>query len=155
MRILYHARHRVAPEIEKELNAELVSRETLFQESDFLSLHIPMSPETRHSIRAPELALMKPSAFLVNTARGGIIEEEALVQALQGKKLAGAGLDVFEHEPKVHPALLAMKNVVLLPHIGSATAETRLRMALLAAENLLAVLQDQRPPNLVNPQAIA
>jgi glyoxylate reductase len=96
---------------------------------------------------------MKPSAYLINTARGNIIEEEALVEALQAGRLGGAGLDVFEREPKVHPALIEMDNVVLLPHIGSATAETRLRMALLASANLLAALNGQRPPNLVNPEA--
>jgi lactate dehydrogenase-like 2-hydroxyacid dehydrogenase len=96
---------------------------------------------------------MKPTAYVINTARGNIIEEEALVNALQAGRLGGAGLDVFEREPKVHPALIAMDNVVLLPHIGSATAETRLRMALLASANLLAALNGQRPPNLVNPEA--
>ena len=96
---------------------------------------------------------MKPSAYLINTARGNIIEEEALVEAQQAGRLGGAGLDVFEREPKVHPALIEMDNVVLLPHIGSATAETRLRMALLASANLLAALNGQRPPNLVNPEA--
>ena len=97
---------------------------------------------------------MKSSAFIINTARGSIIEEESLVAALQAGKLAGAGLDVFEHEPQVHPALQEMRNVVLMPHVGSATAETRLRMALLAAGNLLAGLKGQRPPNLVNPMVL-
>ena len=140
MRILYHSRHRVPANIERELAAQWVDRDTLMRESDFLSLHVPLTPETRHSISRREFALMKPTAFVINTARGNIIEEEALVEALQAGKLAGAGLDVFEHEPKVHPALMAMNNVVLLPHIGSATAETRLRMALLASVNLLAAL---------------
>jgi lactate dehydrogenase-like 2-hydroxyacid dehydrogenase len=153
MRILYHARHRVPENIETELAAEWVDRDTLMRQSDFLSLHVPLTPETRHSISRSEFALMKPTAFVINTARGTIIEEQALVEALEAGKLAGAGLDVYEHEPGVHPALLAMNNVVLLPHIGSATAETRLRMALLAAANLLAALNGQRPPNLVNPEA--
>jgi glyoxylate reductase len=153
MRILYHARHRVPENIEKELGAQWVDRDELMRESDFLSLHVPLTAETHHSISRREFALMKPSAYLINTARGNIIEEEALVEALQAGRLGGAGLDVFEREPKVHPALIEMDNVVLLPHIGSATAETRLRMALLASANLLAALNGQRPPNLVNPEA--
>lgn len=154
MRILYHARHRVPAGVEKEFAAEFVDRETLLRQSDFLSLHVPLTPETRHAIGASELALMKPGAFIINAARGPIIDEEALVQALQAGRLAGAGLDVFENEPRVHPALLAMDNVTMMPHVGSATAETRLRMALLASENLLAALRGERPPNLVNPEAI-
>ena len=154
MRILYYARHRVSTTIESELGAIFVDRDTLLRESDFLSLHVPLTPETRHAIGASELALMKPSAFLINAARGPIIDEAALVQALQADRLAGAGLDVFENEPKVHAALLAMDNVTLLPHIGSATAETRLGMAQLAAKNLLAALRGERPPNLVNPEAV-
>lgn len=154
MRILYYARHRVPASVEKEFAAEFVDRETLLRQSDFLSLHVPLAPETHHAIGASELALMKPSAFVINAARGPIIDEEALVQALQAGRLAGAGLDVFENEPRVHPALLAMENVTMLPHIGSATAETRLGMALLASENLLAALRGERPPNLVNPEAI-
>jgi glyoxylate reductase len=153
MRILYHARHRVSSLIEKEFEAEFVDRETLLRQSDFLSLHVPLTPETRHAIGASELALMKPSAFIINAARGPIVDEEALVQALQASRLAGAGLDVFENEPQVHPALLAMDNVTLSPHVGSATGVTRLRMAMLASENLLAALRGERPPNLVNPEA--
>lgn len=153
MRILYYARNRVSTSIEKELGAEFVDRETLLRESDFLSLHVPLTAETRHAIDAQEFALMKPSAFVINTARGPIVDEEALVQALQTGRLAGAGLDVFENEPKIHPALIAMDNVTLLPHVGSATAETRMRMAMLASKNLLAALRGERPPNLVNPEA--
>ncbi len=153
MRILYHARHRAPASVEKELTAEFVDRETLLRHSDFLSLHVPLTPETRHAIGASALASMKPSAFLINAARGPVVDEEALVQALQSGRLAGAGLDVFEDEPRVHPALLAMDNVTLSPHVGSATAETRLRMALLASKNLLTALGGERPPNLVNPEA--
>jgi glyoxylate reductase len=153
MRILYHARHRASASVEKEFAAEFVDRETLLRQSDFLSLHVPLTPETRHAIGARELALMKPSAFIINAARGPIVDEEALVQALRVGRLAGAGLDVFENEPQVHPALMGMENVTLSPHVGSATAETRLRMALLASENLLAALRGERPPNLVNPEA--
>jgi len=155
MRILYHARNRVPSDIETELDAQWVDRDTLMRESDFLSLHVPLTPETHQSISRREIALMKPSAYVINTARGNIIEEQALVEALQADKLAGAGLDVYAQEPKVHPALIAMDKVVLLPHIGSATAETRLRMALLASANLLAALNGRRPPNLVNPEAFA
>lgn len=152
LRILYHARHRASEATEQELAAEFVDRETLLRQSDFLSLHVPLTPETRHSIAAPEFPLMKPTAFLINAARGPILDEEALVNALHAGRLAGAGLDVFENEPTVHPALLAMDNVTLLPHVGSATAESRLRMALLACDNLLAALRGHRPPNLVNPE---
>jgi lactate dehydrogenase-like 2-hydroxyacid dehydrogenase len=154
MRILYHSRHAVGNDVERELAAQWVDRETLMGESDFLSIHIPLTGDTRRSIGRRQLTLMKTTAFLINTARGGIIDECALIEALQQGKLAGAGLDVFEHEPKVNPALIAMRNVVLLPHVGSATAYTRLRMVLLAAENLLAVLGGKRPPNLVNPRVL-
>jgi glyoxylate reductase len=153
MRILYYARHRAPASVEKEFAAEFVDRESLLRQSDFLSLHVPLTPETRHAIGAPELALMKPGAFIINAARGPIVDEEALVQALQTGRLAGAGLDVFENEPQVHPALLAMDNVTLSPHVGSATAETRLRMAMLASKNLLTALRGERPSNLVNPEA--
>lgn len=152
MRILYHARRRVDESIERELGGECVDRETLLRESDFLSLHLPLTSETRHLIGARELELMKPTAFLINTARGKVVDEEALVAALSAKRLAGAGLDVFEHEPHVHPGLVGMPNVVLMPHLGSATAETRSKMAMLAAENLLAALDGRRPPNIVNPE---
>ena len=154
MRIVYHSRHRVPADVEKELAAEWVDRDTLMRESDFLSLHVPLTAETRRCISRREFALMKPTAFIVNTARGTVMEEEALVEALQSGKLAGAGLDVFEHEPKVHPALITMNNVVLLPHIGSATVDSRMRMALLASKNLLVALDGRRPPNLVNPEVL-
>jgi glyoxylate reductase len=152
MRILYHSRHRATEALERELDAQYVSREILLHESDFLSLHVPLRPQTHHLIGADELALMKPTAFLINTARGKVVDEEALVAALKTGKIAGAGLDVFEHEPHPHPDLLKMDNVVLMPHVGSATGETRLKMALLAAENLIAALQDRHPPNVVNPE---
>ena len=154
MRILYHARHRASHAVEGELAATYTDRATLLRESDFLSLHLPLTTDTQHLIRAEDFAAMKPTAFLINTARGKVVDEEALVEALQTRKIAGAGLDVFEHEPHVHPGLLKLDNVVLMPHVGSATAETRLRMARLAAENLLAVLEGRRPPNPVNPEAL-
>lgn len=152
MRILYYSRHRVPEAIEREFEARYVDRETLLRESDFLSLHVPLTAETHHAIGERELRLMKPSAFLINTARGKVVDEEALVRALETKLIAGAGLDVFEQEPKVHPSLITMPNVVLMPHVGSATGETRLRMAMLAAENLIAVLSGRRPRDVVNPQ---
>jgi lactate dehydrogenase-like 2-hydroxyacid dehydrogenase len=116
-------------------------------------LSIPLSTETRHLIGAAELALMKPTAFLVNVARGPVVDEAALAEALRTGRIAGAGLDVFEEEPKVHPELLALDNLVLTPHIGSASRATRLRMATRAAENCVAALEGHRPPNLVNPEA--
>lgn len=152
MRILYHSHRRVGDGLERELGAVCVDLETLLRESDFLSLHVPLSAETRHLIGVRELSMMKPSAILINSARGQVVDEEALVQALEKKVIAGAGLDVFENEPKVHPALIGMANVVLTPHIGSATAETRLKMAMCSAENLLAGLAGRRPPNIVNPE---
>jgi len=154
MRILYHSRHRVPQAVERELGAEYRDRETLIRESDFLSLHVPLTPETHHMIAEREFGWMKTSAFLINTARGPVVDEEALVTALKAGRLAGAGLDVFEREPKVHPELLKMDNVVLLPHIGSATEETRTRMAMQAASNLLAVFDGKRPPNLINTEAL-
>jgi lactate dehydrogenase-like 2-hydroxyacid dehydrogenase len=152
MRILYHSIDRPTPKREKELGAQYVDRETLLREADFLSVHVPLAPDTRHLISATELALMKPTAFFINTSRGKVVEEAALVEALQSKRIAGAGLDVFEFEPQIHPALLAMPNVVVTPHMGTATGETRLAMAMMTAENLLVALAGQRPPNLVNPE---
>jgi glyoxylate reductase len=152
MRILYHSVDRPTPEQEQELGAQYVDRETLLREADFLSIHVPLAPETHHLIRSAEFALMKPTAFLINTSRGKVVEEAALVEALQSKRIAGAGLDVFENEPPIHPVLLALPNVVVTPHMGSATTETRMAMAMLAAENLVAALTGQRPPNLVNPE---
>jgi glyoxylate reductase len=152
MRLIYHDALRASDVIERELGAEYVDRDRLLREADFLSLHVPLTPETCHLIGARALRLMKPTAFLINTARGQVVDEEALVHALKSHQIAGAGLDVFEHEPHLHPELAKLDNVILLPHLGSATAETRLKMALLAAENLLAALEGRRPPNIVNPE---
>ncbi len=154
MRILYHARHRLASPVEAETGAEFVDLLTLLRESDFLSLHSPLNVESNRAIGEAELAGMKPTAFVINTARGKIIDEEALVEALRTGRLAGAGLDVFENEPRIHPALIEMKNVLIAPHIASATIETRLRMASLAAENLLAAFACRRPPNILNPEVL-
>src|SRR5271157_3109273 len=147
MRVIYFDVVRPTPALEEELGAQFVDRETLLKEADFLTLHVPLTPETHHLIGAREFSMLKPTAFLINAARGKCVDEAALVEALQSKRLAGAGLDVFEHEPHVHPELLSLPNVVLAPHVGSATAQTRLAMAMLAVENLLAGLEGRRPPN--------
>lgn len=152
MRILYHDRVKAQPELEKQVNAKKVDRETLLKASDFVSLHVPLLPETEGLIGPEELSLMKPNAIIINTARGEVIKEEALVEALQAKKIAGAGLDVFEREPEIHPALTEMNNVVVLPHIGSGSLETRTKMGLMAAENLIAALKGGVPPNCINPE---
>ena len=155
MRVIYYDVVRPTPALEEELGAQFVDRETLLREADFLTLHVPLTPETHHLVGARELSMLKPTAFLINAARGKCVDEAALVEALQSKRLAGAGLDVFEHEPHVHPELLSLPNVVLAPHVGSATAQTRLAMAMLAVENLVAGLEGRRPPNLVNPEIYA
>jgi glyoxylate reductase len=151
MRVLYWAPRRKPEELERELDMTYVPFDQLLEESDFVSLHSPLRPETRHQIGKRELALMKPTAFLINTARGAIVDEAALVQALAKHQIAGAGLDVFEHEPKVTPALLAMPNVVATPHLGSAVVEVRERMANIVVDNILALLNGKVPPNCVNP----
>ncbi|WP_321902812.1 2-hydroxyacid dehydrogenase [Paraburkholderia tropica] len=158
MRVIYHNRSRVAPEIERELNAEYRSKEDLLKEADHVVLVLPYTPENHHTIGAAELALMKPTATLTNIARGGIVDDAALAQALRERRIASAGLDVFEGEPSVHPALLEVENVVLTPHIASASEATRRAMANLAADNLIAGLgQGPRagePPNAINPAVI-
>ena len=150
MQVLYSGPRRATPEIEQELDARYVSLETLLRESDFVTLHVPLKPATQHLIGAPQLALMKQTAILLNTTRGPIVDEAALVEALREGRIQAAGLDVFEREPEIHPGLLALPNVVLAPHIGSGSRQTRLRMVELAAENLLAALSGRIPPNLVN-----
>ncbi|TCL59252.1 lactate dehydrogenase-like 2-hydroxyacid dehydrogenase [Hydrogenispora ethanolica] len=138
------------PEFEAETGAEYVTKERLLRESDFVSLHIPLLPETRHFIGAAELRLMKPTAILINTSRGPVIDEAALVDALWNRTIWGAGLDVFEAEPELAPGLTELDNVVILPHIASATIATRTQMGLMAAENILAALRGETPPNWVN-----
>ena len=145
MRVLYQDAVQADAAVERDLRASRVDLEALLRESDFVSLHTPFLPETRHLINARTLRLMKRSAILVNAARGPVVEETALVRALQEGWIAGAGLDVFEEEPKVHPGLLALTNVVMAPHIGSASLDTRIAMATLAVRNCLAVL-DGKPP---------
>jgi glyoxylate reductase len=145
MRVLYSDAVRADAGVERELRATYVDRDRLFRESDFVSLHTPLLPETRHLIDERTLRSMKKSAVLVNAARGPIVDEAALVRALTERWIAAAGLDVFEEEPKIHPGLLTLTNVVLAPHIASASFDTRLAMATLAVRNCLAVL-DGKPP---------
>lgn len=152
MRILYCDDRPASAEIAAELKLERVSKQELLRQADFISLHVPLLPSTRHLIGAEELRLMKPTAILVNTARGPVVDEPALAAALKAKQIAYAGLDVFEDEPRVHPDLLKLDNVVLTPHIASASVTTRRRMSTLAAENIIAALTGQKPANLVNPE---
>jgi len=158
MRVVYHNRSRVAPAVEAELNAEYRTREALLREADHVVLVLPYTAENHHTIGAAELGLMKPTATLTNIARGGIVDDAALAEALRERRIAAAGLDVFEGEPKVHPALLTVPNVVLTPHIASASEATRRAMANLAADNLIAGLGEGpragRPPNAINPDVI-
>ncbi|MCG3146977.1 MAG: Glyoxylate/hydroxypyruvate reductase B [Verrucomicrobiae bacterium] len=128
-----------------------VEFETLLRESDFITVHVPLTPATKHLFGEKEFLLMKPTAYFINVARGPVHDEAALVNALRQNRIAGAGLDVFEEEPKIHPGLLDLENVVLIPHLGSATIETRRRMAIMAAENLISVLAGRPCPNIVNP----
>lgn len=151
MNVLYHNRRRLDDEIEQAYGLTVVDLPTLVAESDVVSLHLPYSQESHHLFDAKMFRQMKKSAYLINTARGSVVEEAALVVALENGEIAGAGLDVFEEEPTVHPGLLGLPNVVLAPHLGSATLETRTKMAALAVDNLLHVLRGERPPALVNP----
>ncbi|NLV92347.1 MAG: D-glycerate dehydrogenase [Firmicutes bacterium] len=153
MKILYYDVQRY-PEAEEKYGAVYRPLEELLAESDFVSLHVPLLPSTHHIIGEKELELMKPSAILVNSARGPLIDEAALVKALQERKIAAAGLDVFENEPELAEGLAELDNVVLLPHLGSATYDTRDRMAVLAANNLLAVLRNESPAHCVNPEVL-
>jgi glyoxylate reductase len=145
MRIAYAGRRRADPALEAELGAALLDLDELLATADVVSIHCPLSAETRHLIDARRLALMRPTAYLVNTARGPIVDEAALAAALRAGSIAGAGLDVFEREPVVEPGLLDLENVVLIPHLGSATIETRTAMGVLAARNAVAVLAGQAP----------
>jgi len=154
MKVIYHNRSRLPDDKEAACRARWVDKETLLRESDFLVLLLPYSPESHHIIGAAELALMKPSAHLINVARGGIVDDLALIAALKAERLAGAGIDVFEGEPKFNPGFLELDNVALTPHIGSASRATRMAMAMTAADNLIAALSGQRPPHLLNPEAL-
>ena len=158
MRVIYHNRSRLAPEIEAQAHAHYVDKDTLLREADHLILVLPYSPEAHHTIGAAELASMKPSATLTNIARGGIVDDAALAHALRQGTIAAAGLDVFEGEPHMHPDLQALDNIVLTPHIGSASVNTRRAMAALTVDNLIAALgygpQAGQPLTPVNPQVL-
>ncbi|MFP4058338.1 MAG: 2-hydroxyacid dehydrogenase [Candidatus Brocadiia bacterium] len=153
MRVLYFDRTQNEA-LEQAVGARRAELDELLQEADFVCLHVSLGESTHHLIGPRELSLMKPTAYLINTSRGPVVDEAALVEALRGGEIAGAGLDVFEDEPKLQPGLAELDNVVLLPHLGSATTGTRTRMATLAATNLLAGLRGERPPNIVNPQVL-
>jgi len=155
MQVLYHNRSRLTPEQEARANqAQYVSKEELLRRADHVILVLPYSQATHHTIGAAELALMKPTATLTNIARGGIVDDDALIAALHEGRIAAAGVDVFENEPAFKPGFLALSNVVLTPHIASASTPTRLAMASCAADNLIAALSGQRPPNLLNPEVL-
>jgi glyoxylate reductase len=154
MRILYTDAVALPPDVERELGATRVELDELLREADFVSLHVPLTPDTRHLIGAAQLDRMKPSAILVNTSRGPVVDEAALAAALRDRRIFAAGLDVFEHEPDVHADLLGLDNVVLAPHIASGSVRTRSEMSALAVRNLLAGLRGERPPNLLNPEVM-
>ncbi len=151
MKVIYHDVRRVPSEIEKACHVSFVTREELLGQADIVTLHVPYSSATHHLIGKPELEKMKPTAILINASRGGIVDDMALIEALRKGTVAGAGLDVFENEPKLNPGFLELKNVVLAPHIASSSKATRLKMATLAAQNLVAALTGNTPPNLLNP----
>src|SRR5215469_13896493 len=153
MKVIYTDAVRAAAEAEQELRAEYRDMNALLAESDFISIHTPLLPETRGLFNAAKFERMKRTAFLVNTSRGPVVEEAALVEALEGKKIAGAALDVFEKEPVIHPGL-NRRNVVLAPHIASASLETRTKMACMAAENVVAAFEGRRPANILNPEVL-
>jgi len=154
MRVLYQDAVAADPATERELRATRTDTATLLRDSDFVSIHTPLLADTRHLINAQSLRTMKKTAYLVNASRGPVVDEAALVQALTEGWIAGAGLDVFEEEPKVHPGLMGLSNVVLAPHIASASSDTRIKMAALAVDNCLAVLEGQTPPTPVNPEVL-
>jgi lactate dehydrogenase-like 2-hydroxyacid dehydrogenase len=154
MKVIYHKRTPLPAATEAESKARWVDKETLLRESDFLVLLLPYNADSHHIIGAAELALMKPTAHLINIARGGIVDDEALIAALRQRRLSGAALDVFEGEPKFNPAFLELDNVVLTPHIGSSSRATRMAMAMTAADNLIEALAGRRPPNLLNPDVM-
>jgi glyoxylate reductase len=155
MRILYHSRRRLEILEEKELGVSYSDFNGLLEKSDFVTLHVPLTDRTHHLIGLHELEAMKPSSYLINTSRGPVVDEQALLEVLRAGKIEGAGLDVYENEPNLIPGLTELKNVVLLPHMGSGTIETRTRMGLKAAENLLAGLKGKRPPDCLNPEVFS
>lgn len=150
MRLLYYNRHPLSADDERRLSARFSPLSELLSQADFISLHLPLTRESHHLIDEKALCTMQPTAFLINTSRGAIVDEKALIRALYQRKIAGAGLDVYEAEPSIPRRLMKMKQVVLLPHIGSASAEARVRMGMMVIENLMAALAEKRPPNAVN-----
>jgi glyoxylate reductase len=153
MKVIYTDALRVPENVEKELNATFCDMNTLLAQSDFISVHVPLLPETRGLFDSPKFYRMKPTAFLINTSRGPVVDEAALVAALEERKIAGAGLDVYENEPFIHPGL-KRANVVLAPHIASASLETRTKMACIAANNVVSLFAGQQPPNILNPEVL-
>ena len=153
MRIIYNDARRAPAEVEQRLHAEYVSRDAVLSQADFVTLHVPLLPETRGLIGAIEFAQMKSTAFLINTSRGPVVNEAALIDALEKNLIAGAALDVYEREPQIADGL-RRPNVVLAPHLASASVETRTKMAMIAAENAIALFEGRRPPNLLNPAAL-
>ena len=151
MKVIYHDVRRATPEIEEVCQTRFVSKEELLSQADVVTIHVPYSPATHHLIGKRELEQMKPTSILINASRGGVVDDAALIEALRSGVIAGAGLDVFENEPKFDPGFLPLKNVVLAPHIASSSRATRHRMAMLAAQNLAAALTTGNPPNLLNP----
>ena len=154
MRVVYHDAIKAPTAAEKQLNAEYLPLDHLLSEADFVSVHVPLLPETRRLFSAAQFAKMKRTAFIINTSRGPVIDEAALVAALEAGQIAGAALDVYENEPTIHPGLLARKDVILAPHIASASIETRTMMATMAVNNVLTLLAGGRPPNALNPEAL-
>lgn len=152
MEILYWNRTRLSADEEDALGVRYVEQDALFEQSDFLSLHVALNEGTHHLVGERQFELMKPTSFLINTTRGPVVDEKALVRALQAGQIAGAGLDVFENEPTIEPELFDMENVVIPPHIGSATVGTRIQIGLMAARNCVAGAKGERPPNVVNPE---
>lgn len=153
MRVIYYSTTRAPAEVEKELNAEYMEQDRVLEQADFVSLHVPLRADTRGLIGPAELAKMKRTAFLINTARGPVVQEAALVDALDQGRIAGAALDVFEREPLISDGL-RRDNVVLAPHLGSASVETRIRMAMIAVENVIAFFSGKRPPTILNPEVL-
>lgn len=154
MKVLYYDVYRMSLEDEQQFHLTYMPMDDVLQQADFISVHTPYMPSTHHLISEREFSLMKPTAILINTARGPIVDEKALARALQNGTIAGAGLDVFENEPAVEPELLTMENAVLLPHIASASLKTRTLMATMASDNIVAHFHDERPPNILNPEVL-
>lgn len=153
MEILYTS-NKPNDEMEKQLGAKYVDKETLLKEADFISVHVPLNPSTRHYIGEKEFSLMKKTAVFINTSRGPVVDEKALAQALKNGEIWGAGLDVYENEPDIEPELIGLDNVVIVPHIASATIETRTNMGLIAAQNIIKVLNGEKPETCVNPEVL-